>query len=109
MTALQVPKKKKLPSEKTLQKEIVQTLSGVNVLEFNIKMLMKHLSKPHVPSTRLAFCLLPGPPPGSTPFNLSLHSCPVGHVPTKSPAQPFTFCFLSCDIAVSQPVSSHAW
>lgn len=46
MMALQVPKKKKLPSEKTLQQEIVQTLSGVNVLEFNIKMLMKHLSKP---------------------------------------------------------------
>ncbi|KAL0021164.1 hypothetical protein WJX77_006655 [Trebouxia sp. C0004] len=40
-----VPKKKKLPSEKTLQKEIVQTLSGVDVLEFNIKMLMKHLNE----------------------------------------------------------------
>ena len=49
MTALQVPKKKKLPSEKTLQQEIVQTLSGVNVLEFNIKMLMAHLSKSRIP------------------------------------------------------------
>ena len=76
MMALQVPKKK-LPSKKTLQQEIVQTLSGVNVLEFNIKMLMQHLSKPRIlPSTRLASCLLPGPPPGSTPFNLSLSSVP---------------------------------
>ncbi|KAL0045693.1 hypothetical protein WJX82_001892 [Trebouxia sp. C0006] len=40
-----VPKKKKLPSEKTLQQEILQTLSGVNVLEFNIKMLMQHLNE----------------------------------------------------------------
>ena len=37
--------KPKAPSEEELEKEIVQTLSGVNVLEFNIKMLMKHLSE----------------------------------------------------------------
>ena len=57
MTTLQVPKKKKLPSEKTLQQEIVQTLSGVNVLEFNIKMLMQHLSESRIPPLYKA-CLI---------------------------------------------------
>ena len=42
-----MPKKGKVPTEEELQKEIVKVLNGVNVLEFNIKMLMKHLSKPH--------------------------------------------------------------
>ena len=37
--------KHKAPTEDELEKEIVHTLSGVNVLEFNIKMLMKHLSR----------------------------------------------------------------
>ena len=43
---LQVPSKESLPSDEELAKEVVSVLSGVNVLEFNIKMLMKHLSKP---------------------------------------------------------------
>lgn len=43
--ALQVPSKESLPSDEDLAKEVVSVLSGVNVLEFNIKMLMKHLSK----------------------------------------------------------------
>lgn len=43
---LQVPKKERLPSDEDLSKEVVNVLSGVDVLEFNIKMLMKHLSKP---------------------------------------------------------------
>jgi len=100
MTTLQVPKKKKLPSEKTLQQEIVQTLSGVNVLEFNIKMLMQHLSQPRVggggaapgpatpPPPPYKACLLPSTWPStrkhslqslslqSVPSLLSLHSCP---------------------------------
>lgn len=42
---LQVPKKNSLPSDDDLAKEVVNVLSGVDVLEFNIKMLMKHLSK----------------------------------------------------------------
>lgn len=42
---LQVPKKESLPSDEDLSKEVVSVLSGVDVLEFNIKMLMKHLSK----------------------------------------------------------------
>lgn len=42
---LQVPSKESLPSDEELAKEVVSVLSGVNVLEFNIKMLMKHLSK----------------------------------------------------------------
>ena len=37
--------KPKAPTEKELEKEIVQTLSGVNVLEFNIKKLIKQISK----------------------------------------------------------------
>ena len=133
-------------------------------------------------STRLASCLLPGPPPGSTPFNLSLQpvpsicpfilflqsvpsscsfnlslqyvpsACPFNlslesvpsiclftHVPLvmvicghvhdcvivmrssvrahglglghvfNYPAQLLPVCFLSCGMAVLQPVSSHAW
>ena len=42
---LQVAKKECLPSDEDLSKEVVNVLSGVDVLEFNIKMLMKHLSK----------------------------------------------------------------
>lgn len=42
---LQVPRKNSLPSDDDLAKEVVNVLSGVDVLEFNIKMLMKHLSK----------------------------------------------------------------
>lgn len=42
---LQVPSKESLPSDEELAKEVISVLSGVNVLEFNIKMLMKHLSK----------------------------------------------------------------
>lgn len=42
---LQVTSKESLPSDEDLAKEVVSVLSGVNVLEFNIKMLMKHLSK----------------------------------------------------------------
>ena len=45
LNALQVPSKESLPSDEELAKEVVSVLSGVNVLEFNIKMLMKHLSK----------------------------------------------------------------
>ena len=45
VTVLQVPKKGSLPSDEDLSKEVVNVLSGVDVLEFNIKMLMKHLSK----------------------------------------------------------------
>lgn len=45
MIAPQVPHKDSLPSDEELAKEVVRVLSGVNVLEFNIKMLMKDLSK----------------------------------------------------------------
>ena len=37
--------KPKTPTEKELEKEIVQKLNKVNVQEFNIQMLMKHLSR----------------------------------------------------------------
>ena len=45
VNVLQVPSKESLPSDEELAKEVVSVLNGVNVLEFNIKMLMKHLSK----------------------------------------------------------------
>ena len=45
MNVLQVPGKEGMPNDEELAKEVVTVLSGVNVLEFNIKMLMKHLSK----------------------------------------------------------------
>ena len=78
MTALQVPKKKRLPSEITLQQEIVQTLSGVDVLEFNIKMLMHHLSKLHVPLYKA--CLLPSTWPSTRKHSLQsvLSLVPLG-------------------------------
>ena len=50
----QVPSKQSLPSDKELAQEVVSVLSGVNVLEFNIKMLMKHLSKPPLLHTSIS-------------------------------------------------------
>lgn len=61
-----VPKKGKVPTEEELQKEIVKVLNGVNVLEFNIKMLMKHLNdkykmdltdlKPFIKTVAIHYC-----------------------------------------------------
>lgn len=61
-----VATKPKAPTEEELENEIVQTLSGVNVLEFNIKMLMKHLNekykmdlsglKPFIKTVAIQYC-----------------------------------------------------
>ncbi|KAL3135074.1 hypothetical protein ABBQ32_008019 [Trebouxia sp. C0010 RCD-2024] len=62
-----VPKKESLPSDEDLSKEVVSVLSGVDVLEFNIKMLMKHLNakykvdlkdkKPFIKTIAIQYCM----------------------------------------------------
>lgn len=62
-----VPRKNSLPSDDDLAKEVVNVLSGVDVLEFNIKMLMKHLNgkykvdlkekKPLIKTIAIQYCM----------------------------------------------------
>lgn len=51
-----VPLTESLPSDEDLSREIVNVLSGVDVFQFNIDMLMQCLSK--LPLCVLLYCLI---------------------------------------------------